>query len=118
MITLYGIENCDSVKKARNWLSIHSIDYHFHDFRQDGVDPDRVNTWLTELGWETLINKRSSSWKALSEDVRLRMDNNTALAAILELPALIKRPLLDTGNERLCGFSAASYKQLFSVHTL
>mgnify|MGYP001825318208 FL=1 len=118
VITLYGIKNCDTVKKARKWLEGRGIDYTFHDVREDGLDREQVQKWLEELGWETLVNRRSTSWKALDEQVRANMDDAGALEAILEQPTLIKRPLLDTGGKRHTGFSAASYQQLFSAHTL
>lgn len=118
LITLYGIKNCDTVKKARNWLDTHGVDYRFHDFRADGLDREMVARWLAELGWETLVNKRSTSWKALDEATRTGMNQDSALPAILAQPTLIKRPLLDTGHERFTGFSAASYQKIFSKHTL
>lgn len=118
MITLYGIKNCDTVKKARKWLDQHGVEYRFHDFREDGLDQDTVRGWLEELGWETLVNRRSTSWKALDEQTRQNMDTQTALSAIMEQPTLIKRPLLDTGHERFTGFSAASYQTIFNQHTL
>jgi Spx/MgsR family transcriptional regulator len=118
VITLYGIKNCDTVKKARNWLEMHEVEYHFHDFRADGLERKKVKLWLDELGWETLVNRRSTSWKALDADARDNMDAASALEAILAQPTLIKRPLLDTGHERFVGFSAASYQKLFHQHTL
>ena len=118
MITVYGIKNCDTVKKARKWLEQHGIDYSFHDFREDGIDRDAVAGWIEELGWETLVNRRSTSWKTLDEQVRKSMDAESALAAILAQPTLVKRPLLDTGAERHTGFSAANYEKIFSAHTL
>ena len=118
MITLYGIKNCDTVKKARKWLEAHSVDYRFHDFRGDGLEQEAVAAWLAELGWENLVNKRSTSWKALDEQARQNMDEDAALEAILLQPTLIKRPLLDTGHERFTGFSAADYQKIFNKHTL
>ncbi|WP_206613441.1 ArsC family reductase [Parahaliea mediterranea] len=118
MITLYGIKNCDTVQKARRWLDDHHIDYHFHDVREDGLSQAQVALWVSELGWENLINKRSTSWKALSPAQREGMDNASAVAAVLEQPTLIKRPLLDTGQERRTGFKADDYQALFSRHTL
>ena len=118
MITLYGIKNCDTVKKARKWLELHGIEYQFHDFREDGLESDAVEAWLAELGWENLVNKRSTSWKALDEQARQNMDEASALPAILAQPTLIKRPLMDTGHERHTGFSAASYQKIFNQHTL
>lgn len=114
-ITLYGIPNCDTVKKARNWLEQENIDYQFHDFRKDGLESAQVEKWIDELGWETLVNKRSTSWKALDESQRQNMDAQSALAAILESPTLIKRPLLDNGSSRNVGFKAANYEQIFKA---
>jgi len=118
LITLYGIKNCDTVQKARNWLDLHGVDYRFHDFRADGLERETVQRWLDELGWENLVNRRSSSWKALDAATRENMDEQSALAAIMAQATLIKRPLLDTGRERFTGFSAASYQKIFSKHTL
>ena len=118
MITLYGIKNCDTVTKARKWLEAQGIDYRFHDFREDGLERDAVAEWVAELGWETLLNKRSTSWKQLDESARQAMDANAALEAILNQPTLIKRPLLDTGKERFTGFSAAAYDKIFNAHKL
>ena len=118
LITLYGIKNCDTVKKARQWLDQHEVDSAFHDVRADGLERETVAAWLDELGWEKLINKRSTSWKDLDTSTRESMDADAALSAILAQPTLIKRPLLDTGHERFTGFSAANYQSIFSKHTL
>jgi len=118
LITLYGIKNCDTVKKARKWLELHGVEYQFHDFRVDGLERGAVQGWLAELGWQTLVNKRSTSWKALDERRRNDMDEESALTAIMEQPTLIKRPLLDTGHERFTGFSATNYQKIFNRHTL
>jgi len=118
LVTLYGIKNCDTVKKARNWLDAHGVDYQFHDFRADGLDRDSVVRWLQELGWEKLVNRRGSSWKSLPPSTRADMDDDAALAAIMAQPTLIKRPLLDTGHQRFTGFSPADYQAIFKQHTL
>ena len=118
MITVYGIKNCDTVKKARKWLDDHAIDYAFHDLRADGLTQDQVGAWVAELGWENLVNKRSTSWKALDESERNSMDSDSAQAAIMTQPTLIKRPLLDTGHQRFTGFSASNYEKIFNQHTL
>lgn len=118
MITLYGIKNCDTVKKARGWLETHGIEFRFHDFREDGLTARQVDAWLEALGWETLVNRRSTSWKALTPEQRDAMSQSTARAAILEHPTLVKRPLLDTGHELHCGFSADRYATIFNRHTL
>ena len=118
MVTLYGIKNCDTVKKARKWLENNGIDYQFHDFRADGLSPESVQAWLAELGWETLVNKRSTSWKQLDSATKDAMDINVAKTAILAQPTLIKRPLLDTGHQLFTGFSDNSFERIFAQHTL
>jgi len=118
VITLYGIKNCDTVKKARKWLDLHHVDYKYHDFRDDGLDANSVAGWIDELGWQNLLNRRSPTWKALDEQTRLNMNEETARKTVLLHPTLIKRPLLDTGQQRYAGFSAASYAKIFSAHTL
>ena len=114
MITLFGIKNCDTVKKARKWLEQHGVEHQFHDFREDGITAKQVDGWLKELGWETLVNKRSTTWKQLDPADREAMDNQLAAKTILEQPTLIKRPLLDTGDKRSVGFKAADYDGLFN----
>jgi arsenate reductase len=118
VITLYGIKNCDTVRKARKWLDTHGVDYQYHDFREDGVDQDAVAAWIEELGWQNLLNRASPSWKALDEPVRLNMDEEKARKSVMSHPTLIKRPLLDTGQQRYTGFSPASYAKIFNAHTL
>ena len=112
MNTLYGIKNCDTVKKARTWLDAHGIKYTFHDFRADGLTQAQVQIWYQELG-DQLINKRSTTWKQLTDQQQaLASADPTALLA--EFPTLIKRPLLDMGNARRVGFKADDYAQLFA----
>ena len=112
MITLYGITHCDTVKKARTWLQYQHIDYHFHDFRRDGLDRRQVEDWLAEFGWETLINKRGTTWKRLDDSSKQSLTATTAVDLILNNPTLIKRPLLDTGNQKLLGFKTTDYQTL------
>ena len=118
VITLYGIKNCDTVKKTQKWLDTHGIDYQYHDFREDGLDSKALAAWIEELGWQNLLNRRSTSWKALDESVRTAMDEALAHKTILSHPTLIKRPLLDTGQQRFVGFSAANYAKIFNLRTL
>jgi Spx/MgsR family transcriptional regulator len=112
MVTLYGIKNCDTVKKARKWLEAQGIDYQFHDFRADGLSADQVDGWLSELGATALVNKRSTTWKQLTEAQQQQALSASAAELICAHPTLIKRPLLDTGSARLVGFSAAQYEQI------
>ncbi|MBX2810053.1 MAG: ArsC family reductase [Cellvibrionaceae bacterium] len=114
MMTLFGIKNCDTVKKARRWLDARSIAYEFHDFRENGLDRIQLMQWLDELGWETLINKRSTSWKALDDTTKSTLNQDNVIPLILKTPTLIKRPLLDTGKGRHLGFNAEAYQQLLT----
>ncbi|MDO6682179.1 MULTISPECIES: ArsC family reductase [unclassified Oceanobacter] len=114
MITMYGIKNCDTIKKARSWLDQAAIEFTFHDYKKDGLDPALVDQWLDELGWEALINKRGTTWRALPDDLKTRMDNASARQAMLENPSIIKRPLLDTGSQKLLGFKPDTYAALFN----
>ncbi|WP_299591931.1 ArsC family reductase [uncultured Microbulbifer sp.] len=109
MITLYGIKNCDTVKKARKWLEQNSVAYTFHDFREDGMNTVPLAEWLAEFGWEQVLNRRSTSWRALSEAQKSDMDNSSAAALADETPTLIKRPVMTKGESTLFGFKADSY---------
>lgn len=113
MIILYGISNCDTVRKARKWLKEREIEHEFHDFRKDGLNPVQLRTWVAELGWETLVNKRGTTWRNLPETTRNNMDETLALAVMEDQPAIIKRPVLETAGEVIVGFSADRYRQLF-----
>jgi Spx/MgsR family transcriptional regulator len=114
MTTLYGIKNCDTVKKARSWLDTHKVDYQFHDFRSDGLSETKVKTWLKTLGLETLVNKRSTTWKELDDATKAAFSDSTAVPIIVANPTLIKRPVLETTSETRVGFNAADYQTLFS----
>ena len=113
MATLYGIKNCDTVKKARRWLEQQAIDYRFHDFRADGLTKAQVATWVKQLGWEALVNKRSTTWKQLDEATRDGLNDTNVVAVILANPTLIKRPLLDLDRQYHLGFKETDYRQLF-----
>lgn len=113
MITLFGIPNCDTMKKARKWLDEAGVEYQFHNYKKDGLDPALAEQWLSELGWEVLINKRGTTWRALTDEQKTNMDNQNALAVMLDNPSIIKRPLLDTGSSKTLGFKAEQYESLF-----
>lgn len=110
MITIYGIKNCDTMKKAFKWLTDADIEYRFHDYKKDGVPTQELDNWLNELGWEALINRRGTTWRKLDEAVREGMDTQNARKVILDNPSIVKRPLLDTGDERILGFKADDYE--------
>lgn len=114
MITLYGIKNCDTVKKARTWLEQNKMDYRFHDFRADGLTAEQVKIWIAEIGLETLVNKRSTTWKELDEATKTNFNETNAAIVISENPTLIKRPLLDTGKQKYVGFKDAEYNTIFN----
>lgn len=113
MTILYGIKNCDTVKKARKWLDTAGIDYRFHDFRADGLQREQLAAWNKAVGWETLLNRRGTTWRQLPEDVKQGIDESSALDLMMEQPTLIKRPVLEHGGEFLVGFKEADYKALF-----
>jgi Spx/MgsR family transcriptional regulator len=113
MITLYGIKNCDTVRKARHWLDDHQVEYRFHDLRTDGLPPDLLDSWLQDPGWEQLINRRSTTWRKLPEAQRNNIGTGTARDIMLANPAIIKRPVVDTGSARHVGFSADRFTRLF-----
>ncbi|MCF7984672.1 MAG: ArsC family reductase [Thiohalocapsa sp.] len=110
MNTLYGIANCDTMKKARRWLDEHGIAYRFHDYKKEGLDEATLRRWVDELGWEALINRRGQMWRKLPADVRETLDEAAAVAVMLETPSIIRRPLLDTGEGRYVGFSEDDYE--------
>jgi len=112
MLTLYGIKNCDTVKKARRWLEDHGIDYQFHDFRQDGLEKSLLDRWLDQLGWEAIVNKRSTTWRNLSDKEKNISTNAQAAKLLLANPTLIKRPVVEKGKTVLIGFKEAEYSKL------
>lgn len=114
MTTLYGIANCDKVRRARRWLDARGVSYRFHDFRADGLDPDRVRAWAAELGWQALLNRQSSTWRQLPSTSRDGLDADRAVALLATHPLLIKRPVLDREGRRHVGFSEALYASLFA----
>ncbi|MBE0510210.1 MAG: ArsC family reductase [Chromatiales bacterium] len=115
MTTLYGIKNCDTVKKARKWLDQHSIDYRFHDFRQDGLEPTQLHTWSQAVGWETLLNRRGTTWRQLNQAEREEIDEDRALMLMHDLPTLIKRPVLEYQDGVVVGFAEKRYAEIFET---
>ena len=115
MITLYGIPNCDTMKKARAWLAEHAIAYEFHDYKKVGIDEKTLRDWVRELGWEQLLNTRGMMWRKVPQDVKDAVDETSAIALMLESPSIVKRPVLDTGKVRHVGFKPEQYARLFGV---
>lgn len=112
MLTLYGIKNCDTVKKARRWLEDHGIEYQFHDFRQDGLDKKLLTPWVEALGWEVVVNKRSTTWRNLSDKDKEITSNSQAVKLLAANLTLIKRPITQSSKLLFAGFKEAEYKKL------
>ena len=112
MITIYGIKNCGTMKKAMAWLDSHSIEYHFHDYRKEGLDEALLQHWVNALGWEPLVNRRGTTWRKLPESEREDIDETKAMRLMLANPSLIKRPVLSANNQLHVGFSESDYAQL------
>lgn len=118
MITLYGIKNCDTVKKARQWLDNKAISYRFHDFRSDGLAPAQVQYFLLHCDGDALLNRRSTTWKTLNDTQKTNLNNaQTLVDLLIEHPTLIKRPVLDTGDKVLIGFNPDAYQTLLRPKT-
>ncbi len=109
MITMYGIKNCDTVKKARAWLDAQGIPYAFHDYKTTGIDEPRLRGWAKELGWEKLLNRAGTTFRALPDADKQDLDEDKAVALKLAQPSMIKRPVLDLGARRLLGFKPDIY---------
>jgi arsenate reductase len=106
MYTLYGIKNCDTVKKARKWLDDNGIAYRFHDFREDGLTMALLQHFAAHLDWSLLLNRSSTSWRQLSDEQKSDLSPDKAIQLMLNTPTLIKRPVLDTGGKLILGFTA------------
>lgn len=111
MLKIYGIKACDTMKKAFTWLDQHGIAYEFHDYKKAGAPEKQLRQWIRKLGWETVINKRGTTWKKLPEDVRASMDAESAVAAALDNPSMIKRPIIEQGTILLAGFDANTWQE-------
>lgn len=114
MIILYGIKNCDSVKKARLWLDKHEVSYQFHDFRADGLSAEQLDLFIKQVGWENLLNKRSNSWRQLDDQQKANLNAEKAAYLMLDNPILIKRPVLQANAQILTGFNVENYQTLMN----
>ena len=111
--TLYGIKNCDTIKKAKRYLDAKGIDYSFHDYRSDGIDEKLVQSFIKALGWENVLNKRGTTWRKLDDKTKDSTDAGNVAALLCDNPAMIKRPILKVGKQLSLGFSEASYDEVF-----
>jgi Spx/MgsR family transcriptional regulator len=112
MLTIYGIKNCDTMKKARKWLADNGVEHRFHDYRADGLDETTLRGFVEQAGWEELLNRRGTTWRKLDESARDSVDEASAVALMLEQPALIKRPVLVGEHGIEVGFKAERYAEL------
>ena len=113
-IILYGIKNCDTVKKARLWLEAQQIEYAFHDFRMDGLTKDMLKDFLEHVDWETLLNKRGTTWRKLPDKQKYDVNKKKALDLMYQNSTLIKRPVLAYGKKFYVGFSETDYEKIFN----
>jgi Spx/MgsR family transcriptional regulator len=112
-MTLYGIKNCDTMKKARAWLDAKGVAYTFHDYKAEGIDRARLEGWVQSVGWEMLLNRAGTTFRKLPEADRIDLDAGKALALMLEQPSMIKRPVLDLDGRLIVGFKADLYEAAF-----
>jgi arsenate reductase len=112
--TVYGIKNCDTMKKARAWLEAHKVDYDFHDYKVAGIAKSRLEAWVQEQGWETLLNRSGQTFRKLTESERADIDAKKAIALMLAQPSMIKRPVVETGGRLIVGFKPELFEKAFA----
>jgi arsenate reductase len=112
--TIYGIKACDTMKKARDWLAGRGVEAAFHDYKVSGIDQARLEAWAEKVGWEVLLNRAGTTFKALPDDRKQGLDRAKAIALMIAQPSMIKRPVLDLGDGRLLvGFRPDAYEAAF-----
>jgi len=114
-VTIYGIKNCDTMKKARAWLDQRGVAYSFHDYKAAGVERGTIECWARDVGWETLLNRAGTTFRALPEKEREGLTERKAIALMLAQPSMIKRPVLDVGGKLLVGFKPEQYEKTFGA---
>ena len=113
-IVIYGIKNCDTMKKARHWLDEHGVAYAFHDYKAEGIERARLEAWAGVVGWETLLNRAGTTFRALPEADKQGLDQAKAIALMEAQPSMIKRPVLDVGRALIVGFKPEIYEAKFA----
>lgn len=113
MTTLYGIPNCDTVKKARGWLDAAGVAYDFHDYKKAGIDTARLTGWVERLGWEVLLNRAGTTFRKLPDADKAGIDAAKAIALMLVQPSMIKRPVIEHEGELIVGFKPEAYQAAF-----
>tara|TARA_R100001143_G_scaffold61983_2_gene64107 strand:- start:853 stop:1191 length:339 start_codon:yes stop_codon:yes gene_type:complete len=109
---MYGIPNCDTIKKARRFLQDNNIAYEFHDYKKQGISRAKLKTWCSIFGYESLLNRRGTTWRKLDEETRASMNQSLAIKIMQQQPSIIKRPVLEAGDKVLLGFEQSEYKSL------
>jgi Spx/MgsR family transcriptional regulator len=115
MLTMFGIKNCDTIKKARAWLDAHGVAYRFHDYKIEGIDRQSLETWCRAAGWENVCNRAGTTFKKLPESQRERLTATKAIALMVEHPSMIKRPVLDIDGMIVVGFSPDEYQRVLGA---
>jgi arsenate reductase (glutaredoxin) len=110
-VTMFGIPNCDTVKKARDWLAAHGVEYGFHDYKKAGIDRATLSRWVEEHGWESVLNRAGTTFKKLTDADKADLNADRAVALMLAQPSMIKRPVLDLGDRTLVGFKPERYAE-------
>ena len=114
MTIMYGISNCDTIKKAKKYLTDNNQEFTFHDYRKDGISAELVNEFAAHIDWQDLVNKRGTTYRQLSDEQKKNLDKESALALLVEQPAMIKRPVLVHNGQYHLGFKAAQYDEIFA----
>ena len=114
-IIIYGIPNCDTIKKTLDWFKQHKIDYQFHDYKKSGITKEKLNSWCKQVGWETILNKKSSTWRALPSEMQAKITTQAAAVKLMsENTSIVKRPVIENNNEiSIVGLDLIKYNQLF-----
>jgi|SRR3954471_21946465 arsenate reductase len=110
--TLYGIKNCDTIKKARTWLAAHGVEYAFHDYKEAGIERAKLDEWIAAVGWEVLLNRAGTTFRKLPDAAKEDLTQAKAVRLMLEQPSMIKRPVLERGRTLLVGFDPQKYSAL------
>jgi Spx/MgsR family transcriptional regulator len=112
-ITIYGIKNCDTMKKARTWLDQHGALYTFHDYKVSGIDRTHLEDWVSRAGWDVVLNRAGTTFKKLDDAEKQNLDSEKAIALMLAQPSMIKRPVLEADGKLIIGFKSESYENTF-----
>ncbi len=113
IITVYGIKACDTMKKARSWLEANGVDYSFHDYKAQGVTPERLAVWIAQVGWEKVLNRNGTTFRKLAEDDRADLTAEKAIRLMVANPSMIKRPIIESEGALVLGFNPSDYQKAF-----